>query len=67
MDHGQVGTRLEEAIQSTDHLLARYGETPHAAGTGEWLGLITVQTRELVRAASDYLESDHAPQSALYS
>jgi hypothetical protein len=63
MDKKQARSRLETTTQSTDHLLARYGETPQAVTSGEWLGLITVQARELVRAASDYLESDHAPQT----
>ena len=64
MDQEQARERLEIAIQVVDHLLARYGEKPSAASDGEWLRLIAAQARELVRATSDYLESDHAQQQA---
>jgi hypothetical protein len=62
MDQEQARERLEIATQTVDHLLARYGEKPAAASDGEWLKLIAAQARELVRAASDYLDCDHAPQ-----
>jgi hypothetical protein len=55
MNQEHPGERLEAAIQSADHLLARYGEAPHTRRDGEWLKLIATQARELVRAASDYL------------
>ena len=67
MDREQASLRLEIAIQVADHLLAQYGEKPSAASDGEWLKLIAAHARELVRAASDYLESDHAPLQAVHT
>ena len=64
MDQEQASARLEITTQVVDHLLAQYGEKPSAASDGEWLKLIAAQARELVRAASDYLDCDHAPQQA---
>jgi hypothetical protein len=65
MDQEQARSHLETATCSIDHLLAKYAEKPHTAPDSEWLKLIVAHSRELVRAASDYLESDHASQPAV--
>jgi hypothetical protein len=67
MDQEQPRARLETAIQSADHLLARFAETPYTLSDGEWLKLIVAQARELVRTASDHLDSDQARQRAAHT
>ena len=62
MDLTATGMRLEAAIQSMDHELVRYAEKPDPLSDGEWLKLITTHARELVRAASDYLDTDQGWQ-----
>jgi hypothetical protein len=60
-------TRLEAAIQSTDHELVRYEEKPYTLSDNEWLKLIAAHARELVGAASDYLDSDQVRQQPAHT
>ncbi len=60
-DRDQARLRLELATHATDHLLVTYGRGPGTRTGGEWLTMIAEQTRELIRAASDYLETKQAP------